>query len=498
MSFHDLLELLGKYGPVILGLCTIVTAVIWVGNLVRRLYKAKARIRRLERELKEALPASGKLNDTIASQAKDLEEARHELNEQRHRTSRAVAAANDYYRIADNNFRVAQNARAAQASAENEASEARLAATAAELAAEDVRREMVNANERIKEQEKALEGYETRSKSVAKHNGRVWLTPPRTKPPEFVPLAKRRTRVISILNLKGGVGKTTLTANLGGYLASCHEKWVMLLDLDHQRSLTQVLFSSMKREVSARARRTIQDFLLSPRSGKDLLAAAEQVQGESFARCCLIGNSDAEPGVGTDQNLDDLEMGLLARWLVNPAENDVRYLMRPALHSAVLQERFDYVLIDCPPRLTTACINALAASDFVLIPTEVEQVSARSVPHLLRRLRELREATILPDLKILGIVANMVSADIDDSRSSEAKILRETEGLALKAWGSSVTVLKSKIRESDFYPSCQREVEKKLRLPALASEAIGEQYERLTKEIEERIDESLGVARVSS
>jgi cellulose biosynthesis protein BcsQ len=128
----------------------------------------------------------------------------------------------------------------------------------------------------------------------------------------------------------------------------------------------------------------------------------------------------------------------------------------------------------------------------------VEQVSARSVPHLLRRLRELREATILPDLKILGIVANMVSADIDDSRSSEAKILRETEGLALKAWGSSVTVLKSKIRESDFYPSCQREVEKKLRLPALASEAIGEQYERLTKEIEERIDESLGVARVSS
>src|SRR5207253_2061743 len=135
-------------------------------------------------------------------------------------------------------------------------------------------------------------------------------------------------------------------------------------------------------------------------TGEELRRAAEQVQGDGFERLWVVGNSDADDGLGNTQTLDDLEMELLAKWLLDPAKGDVRYLLRAALHSPAIQEQYDYVLIDCPPRLTTACVNALAASDFLLIPAQADQVSSRSVPHLLKRLKTLREAGVLPDLGV--------------------------------------------------------------------------------------------------
>jgi hypothetical protein len=78
------------------------------------------------------------------------------------------------------------------------------------------------------------------------------------------------------------------------------------------------------------------------------------------------------------------------------------------------------------------------------------------------------------------------------------KLLETTAGAASKRWGSAVRLLKSKIRHSDFYPACQQEADQRLRLPSVAVEAIREQYEKLTKEMEGYIHESLGVAGVSS
>jgi chromosome partitioning protein len=299
-----------------------------------------------------------------------------------------------------------------------------------------------------------------------------------------------------VFNLKGGVGKTTLTANLGGYLANCRERWVLLLDLDHQRSLTQLLFTTERRRVASAARRTVQDFLLSCHSGEELHRVAEQIPGQGFDRFWAVGNADAVPECGPQRNLDDLEMRMLGNWLINPNGIDIRFFLRQALHADVIQERFDYVLIDCPPRLTTACINALAASDYLLVPAQAEPVSARSVPHLLRRLRELRDVGVLPDLRVLGIVPNMVSADAGNPTSMEAQVLSNTAAVATQLWGHPVSVLSSRIRRSDFYATCQRDSEHRLRLPSVVVGAIREQYGELTNEIEERINENLGVAGV--
>jgi hypothetical protein len=112
----------------------------------------------------------------------------------------------------------------------------------------------------------------------------------------------------------------------------------------------------------------------------------------------------------------------------------------------------------------------------------------------LRRLRELHDGGILPNLRILGIVANMVSAGDSPKSREEEKVLLEAEGLARDAWGSPVVLFESRIRESSFYPSTQRDVEKKLRLPSLVSERITKEYESLANEIEKRIHEDLGTA----
>src|SRR5215475_11601413 len=102
-------------------------------------------------------------------------------------------------------------------------------------------------------------------------------------------------------------------------------------------------------------------------------------------------------------------MRLMARWMFDRGGADVRLFLRQALHDATLQARgYHSVLIDCPPRLSTACINALAASDFILVPVLLDATSARSVPNLLRTLARLHRETLFPHLNCLGVVANEV------------------------------------------------------------------------------------------
>src|SRR5262249_23092658 len=159
--------------------------------------------------------------------------------------------------------------------------------------------------------------------------------------------------------------------------------------------------------------RTLQHFLKGPGPTLQcLLAAASAVSG--FPDCSVVINSDvrkvsrAAIGLGPEETgLEDVEMQLMAEWMFRPNVPDFRFLLRDALHDPALKEKgYRYVLIDCPPRLSTACVNALGACDFFLIPVLLDATSARSAPNLLRTLSVLRTSAIFPHLKCLGIVAN--------------------------------------------------------------------------------------------
>src|SRR5205085_9031294 len=81
-----------------------------------------------------------------------------------------------------------------------------------------------------------------------------------------------------------------------------------------------------------------------------------------------------------------METWLMARWLIRPQDGDVRLTLRAALHGPGAAGEFDRVLIDCPPRLTTACVNALACCDYILIRSEEHTSELQSKPNPVSRL----------------------------------------------------------------------------------------------------------------
>jgi cellulose biosynthesis protein BcsQ len=253
----------------------------------------------------------------------------------------------------------------------------------AEASANQLTVQLEQLNKQVDELNKQIE-------QVIRQDERVWERS--VTGPAFQPLSRREVPIIAILNLKGGVGKTTITANLAGLIAQQGKK-VLAIDADYQRNLSMLLLSDTERRMLHLERRTLQHFLMgSSGNPQSLLFSAKEVP--DLTRCWLVTNSDPlapnAPAQG-DVGLEDVEMRLMAEWMFRQNGPDVRLRLRAALHEEALKDKgYGYVLIDCPPRLSTACINALAASDFFLIPVLPDAVSARAVPNLLRTLTRLR------------------------------------------------------------------------------------------------------------
>ena len=227
------------------------------------------------------------------------------------------------------------------------------------------------------------------------------------------PPTPRKARVVSMCNQKGGVGKTTTTINLGATLAEYGRK-VLLVDFDPQGSLSVGLGLNphqmeytiynllMQREV------TLEDVVVpSGVAGMDLLPsnidlAAAEVQ--------LVHE------VGREQTL------------------------QRALAKAM--EEYDVILIDCQPSLGLLTVNALTASQGVIVPLECEYFALRGVALLKTTIDKVRER-LNPKLEIDGILGTMF-----DGRTLHS---REVMQRLVEAWGDKVfhTVIKRTVKFSD-------------------------------------------------
>lgn len=238
--------------------------------------------------------------------------------------------------------------------------------------------------------------YSRQLDDVANSDGRIWLKPTNGQIVPFLPLSVRQTAIISPANLKGGVGKTTITANLGAALASEGLR-VLLIDLDHQSSLSNLCFSEGERNEVHQAHRYLDDLFTN---NGDLTA---------LSRC--VTRLQARTGSGrlslapVREEFADIENQLMTRWHSGLTKDDVCFWLRGALHSPRLRDYSDVVLIDYPPRWTTGSINALAAGDYVLIPALLEDTSAKAVPRFLGWLKKF-QATSCVELNLLGVVGN--------------------------------------------------------------------------------------------
>ena len=198
------------------------------------------------------------------------------------------------------------------------------------------------------------------------------------------------SRVLAIANQKGGVGKTTSAVNLAASLAVA-EQQTLLIDADPQGNATSGI--GVARD---RMQTTLYDVLL----GDSLLDDAI-VHGVQFPHLDVIG---ATPDLaGAEVELVDRTRRVHA--------------MQDALASA--RDRYDYVLIDCPPSLGLLTVNMLAAADALLIPVQCEYYALEGLSQLLDTVRRVQQGTN-PQLAIDGVLLTMYDARLNLSRQVAA------------------------------------------------------------------------------
>lgn len=193
------------------------------------------------------------------------------------------------------------------------------------------------------------------------------------------PTRKPLPRIISIANQKGGVGKTTTAINLGAALAEEGYN-VLLVDLDPQGNASTGLGIAAEQRTF-----TTYDLILDEAKLADVVRKTP-VEG------LLIAPST------TDLSSADIEMMSIEKR---------SFLLHDALRQPEIDAyELDFILIDCPPSLSLLTINAMVASDSVLIPLQSEFFALEGLSQLMLTVRQVRQSAN-PDLRIEGVVLTM-------------------------------------------------------------------------------------------
>jgi chromosome partitioning protein len=190
---------------------------------------------------------------------------------------------------------------------------------------------------------------------------------------------------VSVINFKGGVGKTTLAFHLAAHLAQQDKgNRVLLIDVDHQSSLSIVILGANLWEKAADKRRTCNTIFESFCNRKVAMPGSEIVVKNAFhqrePRYDLYPTLDFVPA---QFELDDTEIELASTTIgsASVSEWQKRTLLAEWLDSIDAENTYDYVVIDCPPATKLVSQNALATSDYFVIPVIPDVMSSRGVTH---------------------------------------------------------------------------------------------------------------------
>ena len=220
-----------------------------------------------------------------------------------------------------------------------------------------------------------------------------------------------KATVIAVVNQKGGTGKTTTCENLGIGLANEGKK-VLLVDTDPQGSLTIALGNLKPDDL--------------PVTLTDLMAKIMQDQ-PPLPKEGVLSHEEGVDLVPANITLSGLEVSL-----VNAMSRET--ILKQYLET--VKGQYDYILLDCMPSLGMLTVNALAASDQVLIPVQANYLSAKGLEQLLQTVNKVKRQ-INPKLRIEGILLTMV-----DSRTNYAKeistLIRDTYGSKLKVYDADI------------------------------------------------------------
>jgi chromosome partitioning protein len=191
---------------------------------------------------------------------------------------------------------------------------------------------------------------------------------------------------VTILNQKGGVGKTTISVNLAHGLARAGKR-TLLIDLDPQAHSTVIFCPEIPKGATVKE--------LFERRGADIrpLIRQAQLKGEEVENLFIVPST--------------IHLAVTAEQMISQHYREKR--LDQTLSR--VESEYDYILLDCPPSLGLITVNALLAANAVLIPVQAEPRSVRATERTMAAVRLVQRKLKRPDLRVLGLLLTMTSSN---------------------------------------------------------------------------------------
>lgn len=222
-------------------------------------------------------------------------------------------------------------------------------------------------------------------------------------------------KVISLINMKGGVGKTTLAVNIADSLARRHDKKVLLVDIDPQFNATQCLF-------------TIPQYVKHLKEGKDSIVdifdkntkiTVSTVSGVNETKSKELAKIET---VEIKDNFWTIPGNLQLYRIDMPVGQGRESKLKKYLKSN--EDKYDFVIIDTPPTPSIWMTSALIASDYYLIPTKADPISLTGIDLLQTIVQEKKDNLDL-HIKCIGVVLTIVETNTIVYKSAKQRLIRD-------------------------------------------------------------------------